>query len=163
MPFDGTELRTPTVPNTGLFPLWSRHCWRLWFESLVFAPQHTEITGISLRAAPGPDRDAAVVRLLQDARRLIEDPRNWTKGTYRTLGGRRCAVGALRVAAKRLDDPGIALSAHALLIKVAGSRGFTNVEKMNDGSCHDAVLSAFDEAIAAAWTEAATQAQFAVG
>jgi hypothetical protein len=160
MPFDGTGLPTPTVPNTGLFPLWSRNCWRLWFES-VFAPQHTEITPISLRAAPRPDRDAAVVRLLQDARRLIEDPRDWTKGTYRTLGGRRCAVGALRAAAKRLDDPGVALSAHALLIKVAGSRGFTDVEKMNDRSCHDAVLRAFDEAIAAARTEAA-QALFAV-
>jgi hypothetical protein len=151
MPFDGTELPTPTIPNNGLFSPLSKHYWRLWFESPAYAPL-------------GPDRDAAVVRLLQDARRLIEDPRNWTSGRYRSLSGRHCAVGALRAAARRLDDPRIALSAHALLIKVAGSRGFTDVEKMNDRSCHAAVLGAFDEAIAAALiAEAFTQAPVAVG
>jgi hypothetical protein len=159
MPFDGTGLPTPTVPNTGLFPPWSKHCWRLWFESLGSTPEHTETTRIFLRAVPGPDRDAAVARLLQEARGLIEDPRNWTKGSYRSLVGRRCAVGALRAAAKRLDNPRIAFLAHALLIKVAGAHGFSNVEMMNDRSCHDAVLRAFDEAIAEAWTgDAATRA-----
>jgi hypothetical protein len=161
MPFDGTGLPTPTVPNTGLFPPWSRHCWRLWFESLGFTPEHTEITRIFLPAVPGRDRDTAVVRLLQDARGLIEDPRNWTKGSYRSLGGRRCAVGALRAAAKRLDDPRIAFSAHALLIKVAGAHGFSSVEMMNDKSGHASVLHLFDKAIAAARiTEAATQSPF---
>jgi hypothetical protein len=159
MPFDGTGLRTPTIPNTRLFPLWSKHYWRLRFESPVSEPKHREITRVFLRATPGPDRDAAVARLLQDARGLIEDPRNWTKGSYRSLGGRRCAVGALRAAAKRLDDPRIAFSAHALLIKVAGAHGFSNVEIMNDKSGHAAVLHAFNEAIAMARAgESATQA-----
>jgi hypothetical protein len=56
-------------------------------------------------------------------------------------------VGALRAAAKRLEDPSIAWSAHALLIDVARSRGFTNVETMNDRSSHAAVLAVFDQAI----------------
>jgi hypothetical protein len=153
MPFDGTGLQAPTVLdppavlNTGLFPLWSKQGWRLWFESPVGAPKHTGIARILLR---GPDRDAAVIRLLQDARQLIENPRHWTKGSYRSLRGRRCAVGALRAAARWLDDPSIAWSAHALLIKVAVSRRFAGVEMMNDRSSHAAVLGAFDEAIAAA-------------
>ncbi|MGH7113777.1 MAG: hypothetical protein ACREE9_04695, partial [Stellaceae bacterium] len=57
---------------------------------------------------------------------------------------------ALRAAAKRLDDPSIAWSAQALLIDVARSRGFTNVETMNDRSSHTAVLAAFDQAITTA-------------
>jgi hypothetical protein len=169
MPFDGTQLQAPTVLdpptvlNTGLFPLWSKQGWRVWFESPVRAPKHTGMARVLSRASPGADRDAAVIRLLQDARKQIEDPRHWAKGTYRSLRRRRCAVGALRAAARCLHDPSIAWSAHALLIKVAGSRRFSNVEMMNDRSCHAAVLGAFDEAIAAAQAiEAARRVALAV-
>jgi hypothetical protein len=103
-----------------------------------------------LRAPSPSDRDLAVAELLRDAKELIADPKNWTRRTYRSFGGQRCAVGALRAAAKRLDDPSLGWSAHALLINVARSRGFTNVETMNDRSPQAAVLSAFDQAIAMA-------------
>ena len=96
------------------------------------------------------ERDLAVADLLRDAKALIDEPKNWTRRTYRSFGGQRCAVGALRAAAKRLNDPTIGWSAHALLIDVARSRGFTNVETMNDRSSQAAVLSAFDQAIAMA-------------
>jgi hypothetical protein len=48
-------------------------------------------------------------------------------------------------------------AAHGYLITVARSRGFTNVEAMNDRSSHAAVLRAFDEAIALAHTAAAAR------
>ena len=96
------------------------------------------------------ERQLAVGDLLRDAKELINGPKDWTRRTYRSYGGQRCAVGALRAAAKRLNDPTVAWSAHALLIDVARSRGFTNVETMNDRSSHAAVLTAFDQAIRAA-------------
>ena len=148
MPFDGTYFPAPTPYDTGLFPIWSRHGCRLWFDARLrrkknFAP--------SLLRAPLPtERDLAVADLLRDAKALIDEPKNWTRRTYRSFGGQRCAVGALRAAAKRLNDPTIGWSAHALLINVARSRGFTNVETMNDRSPQAVVLSAFDQAIAMA-------------
>ena len=109
------------------------------------------IVAPSLLRAPLPtERDLAVADLLRDAKALIDEPKNWTRRTYRSFGGQRCAVGALRAAAKRLNDPTIGWSAHALLINVARSRGFTNVETMNDRSPQAVVLSAFDQAIAMA-------------
>jgi hypothetical protein len=100
-----------------------------------------------LRAPTPAEPELGVVDLLRDARGMIADPKDWTRRTYRSFGGQRCAVGALRAAAKRLNDPAIAWSAHALLIDVARSRGFTNVETMNDRSSHAAVMAAFDQAI----------------
>jgi len=153
MPFDGTYFPAPTPSDTGLFPLWSRHGCRLWFTARLRRDRRgaPELGVSGLLRAPLPDdRDAAVAELLREAKGLISDPENWTRRTYRSFGGQRCAVGALRAAAKRLDDPGIAWSAHARLIDVARSRGFTNVETMNDRSSHAAVLAAFDQAIGAA-------------
>jgi len=148
MPFDGTYFPAPTPYDTGLFPIWSRHGCRLWFEARL---RRSRNTGPSALRAPSPsDRDLAVAELLRDAKELIADPKNWTRRTYRSFGGQRCAVGALRAAAKRLDDPSLGWSAQALLINVARSRGFTNVETMNDRSPQAAVLSAFDQAIAMA-------------
>lgn len=100
-----------------------------------------------LRAPTPAERGLAVADLLRDAKDTIVDPTDWTRRTYRSFGGQRCAVGALRAAAKRLNDPTIAWSAHAMLIDVARSRGFTNVETMNDRSSHAAVMAAFDQAI----------------
>jgi hypothetical protein len=90
---------------------------------------------------------------------LIENPENWTRGTYATLFGRRCAVGALRAAASWLEGPSPAWSAHDLLIRVSRSRGFTSVEAMNDHSSHAEVLTAFDEAIAMAQSAALARRQ----
>ncbi len=145
MPFDGTYFPAPRPSDTGLFPIWSRHGCRLWFGARLRRDRRDAAT--LLRAPHPADRDLAVAGLLREAKGLIDDPETWTRRTYRSFGGQRCAVGALRAAAKRLDDPSIAWSAHALLIDVARSRGFTNVETMNDRSSHAAVLAAFDQAI----------------
>jgi hypothetical protein len=145
MPFDGTYFPAPTPSDTGLFPIWSRHGCRLWFGARL-SRDRRDATNL-LRAPHPTDRDLAVAGLLREAKGLIGDPENWTRRTYRSFGGQRCAVGALRAAAKRLGDPSIAWTAHALLIDVARSRGFTNVETMNDRSSHAAVLAVFDQAI----------------
>jgi hypothetical protein len=148
MPFDGTYFPAPTPYDTGLFPIWSRHGCRLWFDARL---RRKKNAAPAMLRAPAPTaRDLAVANLLRDAKGLIDEPKNWTRRTYRSFGGQRCAVGALRAAAKRLNDPTIGWSAHALLINVARSRGFTNVETMNDRSPQAAVLSAFDQAIAMA-------------
>lgn len=145
MPFDGTYFPATTPYDTGLFPLWSRHGCRLWFHTRLHPKKPAAPT--MLRAPTPAEQELGVVDLLRDARGMIADPKDWTRRTYRSFGGQRCAVGALRAAAKRLNDPAIAWSAHALLIDVARSRGFTNVETMNDRSSHAAVMAAFDQAI----------------
>jgi hypothetical protein len=150
MPFDGTDFQAPTVLDTGVFPPWSKHGCRKWIEARFRRERRGINAEVILRAPSPSDRDAAIAQLLHDAKGLIEDPKNWTRGTYRSLSGRRCAVGALRAVAGRLKGPGPAWSAHELLIKVARSRGFSSVEAMNDRSSHAAVLEAFDEAIALA-------------
>ena len=149
MPFDGTYFpATATAYDTGLFPLWSRHGSRLWFQTRLRGKKPAAPT--MLRAPTPAERGLVVADVLRDAKDMVTDPKDWTRRTYRSFGGQRCAVGALRAAAKKLDDPTIAWSAHALLIDVARSRGFTNVETMNDRSSHAAVMAAFDQAIWAA-------------
>jgi hypothetical protein len=148
MPFDGTYFPATTPYDTGLFPLWSRHGCRLWFNTRLRGKRSAAPT--ALRAPTPAERGFAVADVLRDAKDMISDPKDWTRRTYRSFGGQRCAVGALRAATKRLGDPTIAWSAHALLIDVARSRGFTNVETMNDRSSHAAVMAAFDQAIRAA-------------
>ncbi len=145
MPFDGTYFPATTPYDTGLFPLWSRHGCRLWFDTRLRGKRATAPQ--MLRAPTPAERGLAVADVLRDAKDMIVDPKDWTRRTYRSLGGQRCAVGALRAAAKHLEDATIAWSAHALLIDVARSRGFTNVETMNDRSSHAAVMAAFDQAI----------------
>jgi hypothetical protein len=146
MPFDGTELGAPAALDTGLFPIWSRHGCRLWFEARSRRGRG-KTAAVGLRAPVAPDYPVQTVRLLEDARELIKDPQHWTQGTYRSFRGRRCAVGALRAIARRLSGPNPAWAAHRLLIDIARSRGFASVEAMNDHSSHRDVLSAFDEAI----------------
>jgi hypothetical protein len=157
MPFDGTYFpATPTAYyDTGLFPLWSRQGCRLWCQTRLRGKKPVQTT--MLRAPVPAEHDLAVADLLRDAKEVIADPKDWTRRTYRSLGGQRCAVGALRAAAKRLDDPAVAWSAHARLIDVARSRGFTNVETMNDRSSHVAVMAAFDQAIRTAERSAASR------
>jgi hypothetical protein len=94
--------------------------------------------------------DPAVVRVLEEARGLIEQRRDWVQGRYETVGGERCAIGAVRIATELFDYAEAGARAERLLARVASRRGFTSVEAMNDRSPHGHVLSAFDEAIATA-------------
>jgi hypothetical protein len=88
------------------------------------------------------------LELLRVARAMIADKSNWVQRRYETREGRMCAVGALRAAARKLNlqDSG----AHMALLAVAQSRGFADIESMNDNSSHRTIITAFDEAIAAA-------------
>ncbi len=69
------------------------------------------------------------------------------QGRYETIDGRRCAVGALRVASRLMGVRTPPRDASNLLLSVANGRGFNDIEKMNDRSTHGQVLGAFDEAI----------------
>jgi hypothetical protein len=149
MPFDGTHFAAQNAHNTGLFPIWSRQGWHHWINVRFRHGDRVKHADVFLRGQSPSNREIALVRLLQDAKELIENPKNDA-----TISGRRCAVGALRAAASRLDGPNLAWWAHDLLIRVARSRGFTSVEAMNDHSSHAAILAVFDEAIALARAEA---------
>jgi hypothetical protein len=139
MPFDGTEFfRKPSSAGDGA----------------ARAVRAAAIVGRAVRALlfrPAPEPiDAAVLRVLEEARGLIEQRDDWTQGTLETIRGERCAVGALRLAADFLDYPLAGRLAHALLAEIAAERGFSSIEAMNDYSRHEAVLDAFDTAIIAA-------------
>jgi hypothetical protein len=90
-----------------------------------------------------------VANLLWDARHLIEEEKHWLRGAYHRTPGHFCAVGALRRAG-RAASPAAVIAAHNLLLGVARSGGFPTIEQMNDRTCHEFVLSAFDSAIASA-------------
>jgi hypothetical protein len=98
-------------------------------------------------ASPAMTPEQTTLQVLQLARTLIEDERHWIQRRYETLDGRRCAVGALRSAARLLDLRGQPNGPHNMLLAIAIGRGFTDVEKMNDHSTHAQVLTAFDQAI----------------
>jgi hypothetical protein len=140
MPFDGTNLPDLDAIDTAALTKSPAARWRLWLRSLW-----ARKPGIIV---PQPDRAAAVVRLLEDAKTLISDEDTWGQGAYWRFPNRRCAMGALRFAARQVDDISIARSACTVLALVATSRGFTSVECMNDRSSHAEVLRAFNEAIA---------------
>lgn len=144
MPFDGSEFIATPV-RTGLLQpgLWTllRHAARRLRPGARALP--LEFPHSVPSDAPG----AATVRVLSLARTLIEDERHWIQRRYETLDGRRCAVGALRSAARLLALRSLNSEAHNLLLEVAVGRGFTDIEKMNDHSTHMQVLSAFDTAI----------------
>ena len=92
---------------------------------------------------------------------MIEERKDWVQRRYETRDGRRCAVGALRCAARLLNVASRQTGATAALLSVAMTRGFSDIESMNDNSTHRQVLLAFDEAItrvpdvapAATWLE----------
>lgn len=104
-----------------------------------------------------PDSEASgasAALLLRAARALIEDERTWTTGIYHTLGGKHCAVGALRAAARGIFEGrygrAVRQEADGILLGVAARRGFESVETMNDRSTHAQVLAALDAATACA-------------
>src|SRR5437016_5174751 len=134
MPFDGSDFGVHTGLDTGLFPIWSKHGFRHWIEGRFGRKARANPPRVIRHLLSPAERGAAIAQLLEDAKRLLEDPKDWTRGRYETLHKRRCAVGALRAAARRLDGPSPAWAAHELLIKIARSRGFSSVEGMNDHS-----------------------------
>ena len=79
MPFDGTHFSAPPAIDTGIFPLWSKHGFRLWIKARFRPEGRVRARPEVLRAPSHGDRDAAVVQLLRDARMLIADPGDWTR------------------------------------------------------------------------------------
>ena len=96
---------------------------------------------------PAPSATRRTIQVLGLARSLIQDERHWIQRRYETLDGRRCAVGAVRAAVRLLGLRIGPIDPHHALLMVAVSRGFTDIEKMNDHSSHAQVVSAFDDAI----------------
>jgi hypothetical protein len=147
MPFDGSEYIAKPVQEAQAWPgVWAL----LWQAGRRLRPSARTLPVEFPGSLPTGSPDAATVQVLRLARTLIEDERHWIQRRYETLDGRRCAVGALRSAARLLAMRGLNNEAHNLLLEVAASRGFTDIEKMNDHSTHGQVVSAFDTAIARA-------------
>ncbi len=156
MPFDGREFSTSTtfVPPAPEFPQSSQTLWeRVRVATQSFLPRLRALPPLrSFSPEPVLPNEVATVQLLTIARALIADEENWVQGRYETIDGRRCAVGALRVASRLMGVRTPPREATGMLLTVANGRGFNDIEKMNDRSTHAQVLSAFDEAISRAQT-----------
>jgi len=139
MPFDGASyLTASTTPS-----LWSR----LSAFLKGVPPVARSVPPSLLRPDPASEPDALTLQILTIGRALIEDRKDWVQRRYETRDGRRCAVGALRCAARLLNVASRQTGATAALLSVAMTRGFSDIESMNDNSTHRQVLSAFDEAM----------------
>ena len=151
MPFDGREFSTSTnfAPPVAEFPQSSPTLWeRVRIATQSFLPRLRTLPPLrSFSPEPALPNEVATVQLLTIARALIADEENWVQGRYETIDGRRCAVGALRVASRLMGVRTPPRDATGMLLTVANGRGFNDIEKMNDRSTHAQVLSAFDEAI----------------
>ena len=148
MPFDGTEFRLPaTAVPTPWAAIFGRQAWRLARRCVVAG-----MGGLAVlfggRPVARPEPWPA--ELLRMARALIEDEARWTQRFYETRDRRYCAVGALRAVARHRARLRTFEHADRVLQQVARQHGFRDMEHMNDGSTHAAVLAAFDAAIAAA-------------
>ena len=144
MPFDGAEFyRKPSVAN----PPANLATGEAWYQRLqvLLRRRRTSL----FRVAP-EEPELATLRLLEESRQAIEQREHWVQGVYETFGRRYCAAGALRAVGRRMRGASVESRAYKMLLEVANRRGFLNVEIMNDRSTHEQVLSAFDEAIAAA-------------
>ena len=145
MPFDGlgylSNTATPAKPS-------------LWMRITQFAlgtpPVAKSLPLQAFQPVPANQPDALTLQVLTIGKALIEDRKDWVQRRYETRDGRRCAVGALRGAARMMNLHGPQTGANTILLSVAMSRGFNDIESMNDNSSHRQVLSAFDEAIARA-------------
>jgi len=139
MPFDGMNFELLDEIEIGVARPSRVFGWRHWLKV------------IGLWRAPEPleplDQPGEVVRLLAEARELIAEDDRWAQGAFWRYPNRRCAMGALRFVARKRNDLDVAASAYSALVKVARSRGYLSVERMNDNSSHGEVLTAFDEAI----------------
>src|SRR5260221_7016560 len=138
MPFDGAEfLREPVSPASNPIAWYSR------FAANLGRALRTKLP----RSSPEPI-DAAVLRVLQEARGLIEQREDWTQGTLETIRGKRCAAGALRLAADFLNYPAAGWVAHDLLTDIASEGGFASAAALNAQPRQKTSLRAFDIAIA---------------
>lgn len=139
MPFDGLGYVTTPAKNS----LWTRLS-----HYVLGAPAVAKSIPIqAFEPVPANQPDALTLQVLSVGRALIEDRKDWVQRRYETRDGRRCAVGALRGAARLMNLHGPQTGANTILLSVAMSRGFNDIESMNDNSSHRQVLSAFDEAI----------------
>lgn len=145
MPFDGlgyiSNTATPAKPS-----LWTR----LTQFALGTPPVAKNLPLQAFQPVPANQPDALTLQILTIGKALIEDRKDWVQRRYETRDGRRCAVGALRGAARMMNLHGPQTGANTILLSVAMSRGFNDIESMNDNSSHRQVLSAFDEAISRA-------------
>ena len=144
MPFDGlgyVNTTTTTKPS-----IWMR----LTQFALGAPPVGKSIPLHAFQPIPANEPDAVTVQVLTIGKALIEDRKDWVQRRYETRDGRRCAVGAIRGASRMMNLHGPQNGANAVLLSVAMSRGFNDIESMNDNSSHRQVMSAFDEAIARA-------------
>lgn len=150
MPFDGSAFTSaPTASGAiqseaGLPTTWRRV--RLALARLL-QPAHIRHFDSPVGLAPSRESSQAL-QTLALARSLVADERAWVQRRYETRDGRRCAVGALRGAARLMHSAVPHGEAVSSLLAVAMARGFTDIETMNDHSTHKQVVSAFDEAIA---------------
>jgi len=144
MPFDGTG-----YVGTQQGSVWTRltHFTKAWLPAAKTPPAKF------LAPPPATQPDALTLQVLTVARALIEERKDWVQRRYETRDGRRCAVGALRGAARLMNMQGSQSGAHSFLLSVAMGRGFNDIESMNDNSSHRQVVSAFDEAITRATTQ----------
>ncbi len=149
MPFDGTAfVAAPPVaggipPEPGNIGRWQRL--RTTVARLL---QPARLRGFDLPMPQAPTREAGhALQTLALARSLIADEQAWVQRRYETRDGRRCAVGALRGAARLMHNAVPHGDAVSSLLAVAMSRGFTDIETMNDHSTHTQVVRAFDEAM----------------
>jgi len=142
MPFDGIGyLTSPAKPS-----IWMRLS-----NFVLGTPSATNTMPLrAFQPLPAGQPDAVTLQVLTVGRALIEDRKDWVQRRYETRDGRRCAVGALRGAARLLNLHGPQTGANTILLSVAMSRGFNDIESMNDNSSHRQVISAFDEAISRA-------------
>jgi hypothetical protein len=146
MPFDGLGYVTSTTTSAAKPSIWMR----LTQFALGTPPVAKSIPLHAFQPIPQGQPDAVTLQVLTIGRALIEDRKDWVQRRYETRDGRRCAVGALRGAARLLNLHGPQSGANTILLSVAMSRGFNDIESMNDNSSHRQVISAFDEAIARA-------------
>lgn len=153
MPFDGGEFSQasgPSPPNPA--PTAPRPPAMARLRGLFRGGAGSHEARSPFPGQAGHPVEAPAVHLLREARALIEAEEAWTQGAYRALDGKRCAVGAVRAAARKAGWRGFRAKgeAHTLLLAAAKERGFGGVELMNDRSTHVQVLAAFDAAIARA-------------
>ena len=147
MPFDGSN-SSPRFPQTAEPPAsastvgWCATA-RIFCERALRA---SRVQCLFVEDTPEPV-ERATAHLLREARRLIDTDEKWAQGYYYTADGRRCAIGALRSAARHPCPRRVRARAHHLLREIAHERGFQSVEGMNDRCTHQQVLTAFDASI----------------